>query len=227
MSSANATSDAPLPVVPHKEPLRWLIAMRVVLFGLVKAGNTLLGILGNPPLSDNAKAFLSRRFGTDRIALIVARVNRALALAGALQVRLFDRIAAIERASVTRAARGTVRAAPTERAAKARTPRAPKAPPEWDDASLLLGMPSDEEIAEMVRRKPPEQVILDICRDLGIGPGASGWDELQVLLTVPPKVLAARARRFARVPTGDASPDGVGAEVSAFGTGPPGMAMAA
>ena len=41
MSSANATSDAPLPVVPHKEPLRWLIAMRVVLFGLVKAGNTL------------------------------------------------------------------------------------------------------------------------------------------------------------------------------------------
>ena len=120
MSSANATSDAPLPVVPHKEPLRWLIAMRVVLFGLVKAGNTLLGILGNPPLSDNAKAFLSRRFGTDRIALIVARVNRALALAGALQVRLFDRIAAIERASVTRAARGSVRAAPTERVAKAR-----------------------------------------------------------------------------------------------------------
>ena len=51
MSSATATSDAPLPVVPHKEPLRWLIAMRVVLFGLVKAGNTLYitGMTGRAP----------------------------------------------------------------------------------------------------------------------------------------------------------------------------------
>ena len=62
----------------------------------------------------------------------------------------------------------------------------PDAQPEPQPASpaedpRLARLPTEEEIAAEVRRRPVGAVIVDICRDLGIAPGQldrAFWDEL-------------------------------------------------
>jgi hypothetical protein len=112
-------------------------------------------------------------FGTRDIALIMARITRGLLLATALQARLIARIDRKER--VQQPTGTTITSAAPPR--KPRTaPRAPRR--EWQPDPRLAGMPTAEEIAAEVRRRPVGAVIADICRDLGILPASPLWREL-------------------------------------------------
>jgi hypothetical protein len=64
------------------------------------------------------------------------------------------------------------------------------APPDVEPAyhtedPRLARLPTEEEIAEEVRRRPIGAVIADICRDLGIAPGhldRAFWDEISLAI---------------------------------------------
>ena len=49
--------------------------------------------------------------------------------------------------------------------------------------SLLAALPSAEQIAAEVRRRPIGAVIADICRDIGIMPSNDLWPEIRALIT--------------------------------------------
>jgi hypothetical protein len=126
-------------------------------------------------------ALFARPFGTADLAVILARIASGLRRAAALEARLRRR-----------AARGRdlgpapVRAPATPRPGAARHIAPPGAQPEPQHASptedpRLARLPTEEEIAAEVRRRPLGAVIADICRDLGIAPGhldRAFWDEI-------------------------------------------------
>jgi hypothetical protein len=64
--------------------------------------------------------------------------------------------------------------------AQPRAPRTPAPQPDADDAALLARLPTAEEIAAQIRHRPIGGVIEDICRDLGILPSDSIWQDLQL-----------------------------------------------
>jgi hypothetical protein len=126
-------------------------------------------------------ALLAKPFGTADIAVILARITAGLRRAAALEATLNQR-----------AARGQDLTPPSIRAPAARTPRParqpapPDAQPEPQPAApaqdpRLARLPTEQEIAAEVRRRPIGAVIADICRDLGVTPGQfdrAFWDEL-------------------------------------------------
>ena len=128
-----------------------------------------------PTGHDTFNRGLRSRFGTLDIALIIARITRGLCLAAALE----DRIAAS--ASRLDRPRPVPAAPPQPRpvAPRAHAPHAerPSIPDLRDDATLVR-LPTPEEIAAAVRRRPIGAVIADICRDLGIMPADPLWSEL-------------------------------------------------
>jgi hypothetical protein len=112
-------------------------------------------------------------FGTNDLALILARITRGLQRAAALEARLVR-------------ARG--RARPDHRARPARPPtRRSPAPPSRPRIArfsvpradaLPTEMPTEEQIAAD-RRRPIGAVIADICRDLAIRPSHPLWRDIQ------------------------------------------------
>jgi hypothetical protein len=125
--------------------------------------------------SANDLSRFTRPFGTSDIALILARITRGLMLAAMLEARL---IARINRKEQEPPAGSTASAAPP-RKPRAVRPAARRTPPrEWEPDPRLAGMPTEEEIAAEVRRRPVGAVIADICRDLGILPADPLWREL-------------------------------------------------
>ena len=108
-------------------------------------------------------------FGTTDIALILTRIARGLHRAQALEDRV-TRCAALLDAGPRRA-RGQSKARPSA----ARPLTAPPHP-------RLAGLPTAEQIAAEVRRRPIGAVIADICRDLGILPSHSLWRDVQKLI---------------------------------------------
>ena len=110
-----------------------------------------------------AFAPLARPFGTTNLAAILARITRGLRLAVALHERLTER-----------AARGRDITPPPPRLPAPHKsgkpcPRAQRARPEA--ASDVVALPTPQEIAALLRRRPLGTVIAEICRDLGIMPG--------------------------------------------------------
>ncbi|HET7881314.1 MAG TPA: hypothetical protein VFL55_10545 [Acetobacteraceae bacterium] len=117
-------------------------------------------------------------FGTADLAIILGRIAAGLRRAVALEAALNGRIARgldlapapVREPSVTpRAARHIVAPAQAE-------PRSTKT-----EAPHLARLPTEEEIAAEVLRRPVGAVIADICRDLGIAPGRvdpAFWHEL-------------------------------------------------
>jgi hypothetical protein len=106
-----------------------------------------------------------RHFGTSDIALIFARITRGLMRATALETRLAGR-------------RDRQPTAPS-------TPRQPRIPQPADRGATAAAadpdparLPSPEEIAAEIRRRPFGAVIADICRDFGIVPTNPLWLEL-------------------------------------------------
>jgi hypothetical protein len=110
-------------------------------------------------------------FGTVDLAAILARITGGLRRAAALEANLS-----------LRAARGQDLAPPPIRLPAAHTSHAPRqsAPPDAAAEPLpadpaqdprLARMPTEAEIAALLRRRPVGAVIADICHDLGIMPG--------------------------------------------------------
>jgi hypothetical protein len=120
-------------------------------------------------------AAVTRDFGTRDIAAILRRIACGLERATALEARVVREAPLID-AGPQRAAT----AAPAARAASAGPrPHAPRA--ERPDPRLAR-LPTAEEIAAQVRRRPIGVVITDICRDLGILPHHPLWGRLGLLV---------------------------------------------
>lgn len=172
------------------------------------------------------------RFGTINLVLIIARISRGLAIAARLEERLL-RTGRPHAAHPPRPARPRP-ARPPE------PPRPPKLSQAEDDAALLRALPTAREIAAMIRRRPAGEVIVDICRDLGIDCSHPLWREIRDVIFFQGgsmakmmKVWAAQANaRVAALPDGGLtrlipplpSPDSTlrGCDaLRATGTGPP------
>jgi hypothetical protein len=144
---------------------------------LIDYGKQLAGTIQQRATSPSFPWF-ARSFGSGDLAVILARITAGLRRAAALEARLS-----------ARAARGRdltpspIRL-PAPRSGR-KTPR--DAQPELQPADhaedpLLARLPTEEEIAAEVRRRPVGAVIVDICLDLGIAPGdldRAFWDELR------------------------------------------------
>ena len=117
-------------------------------------------------------AEITRDFGTSDIGKILACIARGLLRAAALETRLASRPALqpAAPAALTAPSRCQPRAARSSaRGAGAADPR-------------LACLPTPDEIAAQVRRRPVGTVIADICRDLGIVPGNLLWHEVSLFI---------------------------------------------
>jgi hypothetical protein len=111
-------------------------------------------------------------FGSADRAMILAQITRGLHRGQALEERLVRTAARLDAPSRPR------------RAGSQRRPRAAKAaaPREHDNDPRLACLPTPEQIAADVRRRPIGAVLADICRDLGIQPCHPLWRELHELI---------------------------------------------
>jgi len=110
--------------------------------------------------------FAKVRFGTTDLTLIFARIARGLLLANALEARVLRSAAHLDAGPRPAGARSAARAPTAARAA------------EPADAGLAH-LPTAEQIAAEVRRRPIGAVIADICRDLGITGSHPLWREVE------------------------------------------------
>jgi hypothetical protein len=117
-------------------------------------------------------ADVTRHFGTIDIGEILARIARGLLRAAALETRLSSRLA-------RQPAAPAAPSAPSPRQPRAARPVDRSASPA--DTSLAH-LPTPEEIAAEVRRRPIGAVIADICRDFGIVPSNPLWRELSLVI---------------------------------------------
>jgi hypothetical protein len=104
-------------------------------------------------------ARFARPFGTADLAIILARITAGLRRAASGQ----DLAPAPIHLPAARGPRPPRRAAPRD------TQPEPQPADPAEDA-LLARLPTEEEIADEVRRRPVGAVIADICRDFGIAP---------------------------------------------------------
>jgi hypothetical protein len=116
-----------------------------------------------------------RRFGAGDIALILARITRGLLRAEALEARLIRNAARPDAAPAPPRAPFHRRSPPARAADTASEPLVPGLDP-------AICLPTAEQIAAEVRRRPIGAVIADICRDLGIMPSHPLWRELQLVI---------------------------------------------
>ncbi len=120
----------------------------------------------------------SHPFGTSDIALILAHVTRGLLRAGALEARIVRNAARLDAAPAPPRAAAQRQSPPTRTATD--TAASGEALVPGLDSGICL--PTPEQIAAEVRRRPIGAVIADICRDLGIMPNHPLWRELRVVI---------------------------------------------
>ncbi len=123
--------------------------------------------------NDVSVSAMTRPFGTRNFALILARITRGLRLAGALEERLM-------RCPVAEEKKPASTSGPSQRQPRAARPAAARRLEDPDPRLELL--PTSEQIAADIRRRPVGVVIADICRDLGILPGHKLWRELSLAI---------------------------------------------
>jgi hypothetical protein len=115
--------------------------------------------------------FATIRFGTNDITQILACITRGLLRANALEARVLQHATALDK---------------EPRPPRLTSPRTERKPPSArtpDPADALLArLPTPEQIAAEVRRRPIGVVLADICRDLGILPSHPLWRELQLAI---------------------------------------------
>jgi hypothetical protein len=162
----SAAAETPAPTTEPSRSGRLLTLVRK----LINFGRELVATVRERATTE--PRFAKGRFGTTDLALIFARIARGLLLAHALEARVLQCAAHLDAGP----RRGKARSAP-------RAPAAPRAA-ELADAGLAH-LPTPEQIAAEVRRRPIGAVIADICRDLGIRPGdhdRAFWDELSLAI---------------------------------------------
>lgn len=178
MSGTDATADpqSTTPAAPAGAAAGLLVLVRA----LAVIGQELLDCLRDGAGAIHPSRLLFR-FQTDMIALIVARVQRGLMIAAALEKRLLrgGHMLGLTRPNLGIAQpdqRDTPHPSNPTRRRKARYDAAA------DDAALLLGLPSAEDIAERLRRQPIGAVLVDLCLDLGINCTHPLWRDLHAAI---------------------------------------------
>src|SRR5271157_5489058 len=135
---------------------------------LIDYGKQLAAALQQPaPATDPPAA--PRFAGPIDIGLLLARIASGLQRAAALEARLLRRARGEE----------TETPAPTRAATSPRPPRATQPAPRRPAEDADPRLPTAEQIAAQVRRRPIGAVIADICRDLGIDPSNPLWRQLR------------------------------------------------
>ena len=167
---------------------------------------------------------------------ILARIRRGLMIAAALEGKL------LKRAATGRDVAPVENRYPQPRTGRSGTDRKQARRRHVNFVDMPPDrLPTAEEIAAELRRRPIGAVLVDICRDLGIGPGdltKQQWDDLQraiieyggyvtVLFFKESELrlqpLLAALRGETSVPAATGSPGNAAARP----TGPPDLAMAA
>ena len=154
---------------PPDSPAR-TTRLRRVLGKLITHGKELAQVLSRPQRPGAmAVLWISVRFGTKDIALMLARITRALRLAAALQAALPKEPPPPAR--------------PARAAQADRKPRARPAPrPRNSEDSVLATLPTSKEIAALLRDHPIGEVLTEICLGLGILTVEAFWQELEIVL---------------------------------------------
>jgi hypothetical protein len=124
-------------------------------------------------VSPDSLPILLQNFGTCDIAVLLAYITRALCRAAALQAWTIERGDWLDR-SPSRAS------APAHRPPSTARPATPNA---GDADPLLAVLPTPEETAAEIRRRPIGATLADIGRDLGILPCDPLWRELASAIT--------------------------------------------
>jgi hypothetical protein len=127
-------------------------------------------------------AFYARPFGTADLAVILARITSGLRRAAALEDRLCQRAGRGRDLVIAPIRLPAVGGAHSPRQAPPPDAQSEPRPADPAEDPRLARLPTEEEIAAEVRRRPIGAVIVDICCDLGIAPGhldAEFWGEIR------------------------------------------------
>jgi hypothetical protein len=183
-------SDAPLAATPDTRPSR-VGRLLALVRKLIDYGRDLAArVQRRDPATD------TRHFDTSDISLILARITQGLHRAQVLEERMIRNAARLDAPRRPHTTRATH---------KPRAPR-PAEPAGQSDDPRLAQLPTAEQIAAEVRRRPIGAVLADICRDLGILPSHPLWRELSDaimfnggnLARLVKEIIAKGARRFAQ-----------------------------
>ncbi len=194
MTAQPLTADPPQSPDPHQDqaaadsPAR-TTRLRRLLGKLITHAKRMAEDLTRRP-SRGSAFWISVRFGTKDIALILARITRGLRMAAALQ------------ATLPKPHREDQRERPARPAPAARKPRTRPTPLPRDNAnSVLAALPTSREIADQLRHRPIGDVLTEICIDLGILTADDIWQELQSVLAenggAPDKIAEGAEQRIA------------------------------
>jgi hypothetical protein len=157
-------------------------------------GRGVILVLRQPPqVTRDHVAQVARRFGTPNLRLIVARVMRGLELALALKQRLMDSASRLDTPRKPRLP--PLPRLPSLPAERARVQSPVRHGTPQDDMRLLNRMPTAEEIAARVLRRPIGKVLADICIDLGITPDHPLWRDLRLAVDA----MGGQFRRVMRI----------------------------
>ena len=111
--------------------------------------------------------FVKSCFGTADMAVIFTRITRGLLLAQALEERVLRRAAALDKGKRPRNARSALTSKPAA------------SPPAGAAESPVAQLPTAEQIAAEVRRRPIGSVLAEIYLNLGILPSHPLWREVK------------------------------------------------
>jgi hypothetical protein len=175
-AAISVATQVPDPATPGKDrPSRFGCLLDLVR-KLIDYGKELATTLQQRATTTTPDDAALRPFGTRDIGLILARITRGLLRASVLEARVVELVA---RPDAPPAPSSPSRA-PAQHAPRAPRPAAAR-PRDAADPRLAL-LPTPEQIAAEVRRRPIGAVIADICRDLGILPSHPLWIELSVVI---------------------------------------------